>query len=326
MRDNPWFIHFWPAGHPSDPVQAGAGSDTLKRPQIRLYCFPYAGAGAAVFQTFAAGLPEEIEVWAANLPGHGSRLHEEPLVDLPFLVGMLAQAIAQLQAGGRGQVAGRRDRDRGPAQFGIRNSQFGIEQPATCNLQPATTRTTKSTIQNPQSLPPFAFFGHSLGALLAFEVGRLLRRQGRALPVHLFVAACPAPQLLARDRSWHRLADDELAAELRRYNGLPDELLAEPELLALFLPALRADLTLYETAVYQADRPFAFPITAFGGDHDPLVNAEELRAWRGQTSGPFHLTLFDGDHFFLRAAQPAVLAGIASAEWQSGKWQVAGGR
>lgn len=239
-----WFINF------ESPAQ----------PRMRLFCFPFAGGSAAVFRSFTAGLPPEIEVWAANLPGHGSRLGEAPLVDLRAAARLLAQALTPLSHG--------------------------------C---------------------PFAFFGHSLGALLAFEVARVLRWQGQRLPTHLYVSATIAPHLPRIDRQWHTLPDAELVAEMGKYNGLPAELLAEPELLALFLPGLRADLTMIETDVYVPERPFAFPITAFGGAADPLVSQDELTAWREQTRGKFQMTLFEGDHFFLDAAQPAILAAVTQS-------------
>lgn len=160
---------------------------------------------------------------------------------------------------------------------------------------------------------PFAFFGHSLGARLAFEVARELRRRDGPLPSHLFVSACPAPQLAIRPRAWHELADDALVAELRRYNGLPQALLEEPELLALLLPALRADLRLLETAVYTPEAPFDFPICALGGNQDPLINVQQLDAWRAQTTGAFRRVMFAGDHFFLQNAAAAVAAEITAA-------------
>ena len=226
---------------------------------MRLFCFPYAGGSAAVFREFARGLPDGLEVWAANLPGHGSRLGETPLQDMRQLADGVAQEVALLNE------------------------------------------------------LPFAFFGHSLGARLAFEAARALRRRGQDLPEHLFAAACAAPQLPASDRAWHTLADADLVRELSSHNGLPEALLAEPQVLALFLPALRADLALFETAVYEQERPFDFPITALGGNRDTLVSVKELEAWQEQSTRVLRLALFEGDHFFLRAAQTAVLDGVAKA-------------
>ena len=105
---------------------------------------------------------------------------------------------------------------------------------------------------------PFAFFGHSLGARLSFELARSLRRQGKPLPAHLFVSACAAPQI-PRERSLHTLPRTAFLAELERFNGIPKAVLAEQELLDLMLPVLRADFTVYETAVYNSEPSLSLP-------------------------------------------------------------------
>jgi medium-chain acyl-[acyl-carrier-protein] hydrolase len=161
---------------------------------------------------------------------------------------------------------------------------------------------------------PFAFFGHSLGARVGFELARSLRRQGKRLPAHLFVSASPAPQCSApHERQVHMLPKAAFLAELERRNGIPQEVLAEPELLDLLLPMLRADFTLYETAVYSSEPPLDCPITTFGGEEDHLVSREALAAWREQTVGPFQTAFFAGDHFFLRTAETELLRAIGYA-------------
>jgi medium-chain acyl-[acyl-carrier-protein] hydrolase len=159
---------------------------------------------------------------------------------------------------------------------------------------------------------PFAFFGHSLGARLSFELARSLRRQGKPLPAHLFVSACPAPQL-PHGPPFHTLPKSAFLAELERFNGIPAEVLAEPELMDLLLPMLRADFTAYETAVYNSEPPLTCPISAFGGSEDPLVSREALSAWREQAAGPFQISFFSGDHFFLRTAEKELLRAIEMA-------------
>ena len=156
---------------------------------------------------------------------------------------------------------------------------------------------------------PFAFFGHSMGARVAFELARELRRQGEALAAQLLVSACPAPQL-PRGRPVHTLPKDALLAELERRKGIPQTVLAERELMELLLPTLRADLTLYETAVYSSEPPLQLPIAAFGGRDDPLVDHEALAAWAEQTTGSFEMSFFAGDHFFLRTAEEQLLSAI----------------
>lgn len=158
---------------------------------------------------------------------------------------------------------------------------------------------------------PFVFFGHSMGALLAFELLRCLRRRRAAQPLHFLVSGHRAPQLPDPDPPLYHLPDDELIREMdERYNGIPQAILESPELLQLFLPTIRADMTILDTYEYGAEPPFSFPISAFGGDRDASVNREELQAWHTQTQGTFRLRIFAGDHFFVQSAQAQVLQAI----------------
>ncbi len=159
---------------------------------------------------------------------------------------------------------------------------------------------------------PFAFFGHSMGGLVAFEVARRLREQGQS-PVHLFVSASRAPQLVREDRPIHVLPDHEFMDELRRLNGTPEEVLEHGELMGLLLPMIRADFTALETYRHVPGPPLDCPITALGGADDPSVGRTELQAWQRQTRAAFTLHLFPGDHFYLNSAEPAVLALVARA-------------
>src|SRR5262249_1482612 len=132
---------------------------------------------------------------------------------------------------------------------------------------------------------PFAFFGHSMGAFIAFELARELRRTSRPLPVHLFVAAARAPHLPDRDTPYRSLADEEFVARLKRLNGFPTAVLETPELLDIILPTLRSDITLCERYAHQSEKPLDCPITAFGGRSDGKVRVGELAAWRALTRG-----------------------------------------
>ena len=161
---------------------------------------------------------------------------------------------------------------------------------------------------------PFACFGHSMGALIAFEFARELRRRGAASPMHLFASARRAPQLPRADVPLHTLPDDLFLEQLRqRYNGIPAAILAEPELLKLFLPMLRADFKMIETYQYAAEAPLDCPVTAFGGDQDALATPDDLAAWRAQTRGTFKQQMFAGGHFYLQAALPQLLAAVVLA-------------
>jgi medium-chain acyl-[acyl-carrier-protein] hydrolase len=155
---------------------------------------------------------------------------------------------------------------------------------------------------------PFALFGHSMGALVSFEVAHRLWDLGAGTPRHLFVSASRAPHAAERGRVLHALSDAELVMELRRLNGMAPQLLDEPELLQLVLPAVRADLTVCETYACATARPLPCPITAFGGLDDPRAPREDIEAWLAQTSGPFELHMIPGDHFFLHTAQEQMLS------------------
>ncbi len=162
-----------------------------------------------------------------------------------------------------------------------------------------------------------ALFGHSLGALIAFELARVLCRAGRA-PAHLFVSGSRAPQLPRRSPPLYQLDDVAfLEAVQRRYQPLPAVVLEDPQLLALFLPALRADFTLFDTYAYQPGESLDCPLTALGGDADPQVGPDDLAGWREQTRGPFRVGLFSGDHFYLRPQQGPLLRAVAAdlAPW-----------
>ena len=156
---------------------------------------------------------------------------------------------------------------------------------------------------------PFAFFGHSMGAILAFEVARRLRRRGLPQPRHLFVSGRSAPRVELSDPPIHDLPREEFFAELRRFSGTPEEVLRNRELLELVEPLLRADFSVSETYRYRPDaEPLAVPLTALGGAEDPEVAPEHLAPWREETTGPFQEHLLPGGHFFLAERRGEVLA------------------
>src|SRR5579872_609729 len=229
--------------------------------RLRLFCFPYAGAGALIFRTWSDGLPADVEVCPVQLPGRGTRLMERPFIHLSPLVEALAQALAPL-----------------------------LDK-------------------------PFAFFGHSLGALVAFELTRRIRREYGVHPARLFVSAGRAPQTPRGGPTIHALPEKELLAELRMLNSVPSQLLEHEELMAIMLPLLRADFSVYETYVYANEPPLNCPISAFGGLQDQRVKDCDLEAWRVQTSVSFSRRMFPGDHFFLK--QPLLLQGLSEELEQS---------
>ncbi|MUG92222.1 putative thioesterase [Scytonema sp. UIC 10036] len=156
----------------------------------------------------------------------------------------------------------------------------------------------------------FAFFGHSMGALVCFEVARQLRKQYDVSPVHLFVSGSGAPQTHKPSSLIHNLPELEFIEELCRLNGIPKEVMEYTELMQLMLPILRADLAVYGSYVYSNEPPFDFPISVFGGLQDKITR-DRLEAWRDQTIASFSLQMFPGDHFFLHTTQVLLLQNIS---------------
>ena len=154
---------------------------------------------------------------------------------------------------------------------------------------------------------PYAFFGYSLGALIAISVVRELDRLGRSLPQHLFVSACRAPHTARPLSPIHRLPDAEFIAALRGYEGVPEAVIENQELMTLFLPALRADFTLAETILFDDCIPLDCGITAFGGTADPYVDGSNLFLWQKHTSQHFALRLYEGKHFFLNEEKQSIV-------------------
>ncbi|MEM7061611.1 MAG: alpha/beta fold hydrolase [Cyanobacteria bacterium P01_B01_bin.77] len=166
-----------------------------------------------------------------------------------------------------------------------------------------TTVTAIIETLGPELLPylnlPFACFGHSLGALIAFELCRWLRRTVQLAPYHLWVSAAQAPQLPAEKAPMHTLPDAAFINELKHYQGTPDSILNNAEMMSLVLPILRADFTVLETYRYQPGTALGCPITGFWGQQDSIVSQEHVVAWNIHTQN-FSLEAIDGDHFFVQ--------------------------
>lgn len=155
---------------------------------------------------------------------------------------------------------------------------------------------------------PFALFGYSMGALVAFEMMRHLRAQGLPLPAHLFVAARRAPQMPENTTPLHNLPGDSFVKGIQsRYGGIPEAIMQDAELMAAFTPVLRANFTMIETYTYRDEEPFDIPIAAFGGTRDKTTSETELSAWGRQTKRSFSYQLFEGEHFFIQQHQSSVL-------------------
>lgn len=189
-----------------------------------------------------------------------------------------------------------RDVDLQPIQLPGRENR--ILEPAFTRMGPLVESLAKAVI--PRSDLPFALFGHSLGAIICFELCRLLRRMRVRAPSHLFVSGHRAPQIPDSDPPVHQLPDREFISELERLNGTPDPVLRESELMSLVLPCLRADFAVAETYVYAHEPPLDCPISVFGGANDCEASRAELAFWEQQTRAQFTLTILPGDHFYLR--------------------------
>jgi medium-chain acyl-[acyl-carrier-protein] hydrolase len=222
-----------------------------------LFCFPYAGGGASVFNSWPELLPAKVELWSVQLPGR------ENLLTLP----------------------------------------------AFTRIEPLSTALADA--MRPYLDIPFAFYGHSMGALVSFELARALRRERHATPQCLFVSGHRAPQLPAPHSALYDLPQSEFLDRVRNMGGTPDDVLANPELIELFTPVLRADFELCERYVYVEEAPLECRISCFGGVDDPRVKREELLAWRFQSEAPLRLRFLPGGHFVLHDSKMPLLQALS---------------
>ena len=157
---------------------------------------------------------------------------------------------------------------------------------------------------------PTLFFGHSMGATLAFEVAWRLEEKGRNAPLRVIVSGRSAPGIVRSERV-HQLDDAGILAEIRHLNGTESALLEDEEILRMSLPSIRGDYQAIETYSYTAGRILGCPITMFTGDSDPRTTIEEADAWRYYTKGSFRIRVFPGGHFYLSVNTASVVAEIA---------------
>lgn len=157
---------------------------------------------------------------------------------------------------------------------------------------------------------PYALYGHSMGALIAFETARALRARGLPQPVHLFCSGAAAPDVPRRRPVLGSASDEEVIKELRFLNGTPRELLENRELMELTLPTVRADFSVLETYDHRSETPLTVPLTVHTGKRDPSVSPSSLYGWRDQTDARTRLVTYEGDHFFLHTSTAAILRDI----------------
>jgi medium-chain acyl-[acyl-carrier-protein] hydrolase len=234
-----WFVRFLPRAEA----------------QARLICFPYAGAGAGIFNSWPYLLPEWLDVAAIELPGRGSHFSKAPLVDIETVVNELVREVAQLQ-----------------------------------DL-------------------PFALYGHSLGAKIAFEFACELQRRQGPRPAHLIVGARAAPhQPIQISPSPADLPREGFVEFLRDLGATPPEVLENRELMDLLLPTIHADFRLNESRPAKPWTALHCPITALCGATDRAVSKEFMRHWADLTTRRFDLIPVEGDHFFLHQSKETLLA------------------
>jgi surfactin synthase thioesterase subunit len=171
---------------------------------------------------------------------------------------------------------------------------------------------------------PLTLFGHSMGAMLAFEVANRLQRRG-ITPLGLFASGRRAPSTY-RDEQVHRADDDGLIADMKRLSGTDEQVFANEDIMRMILPAVRSDYRAVETYRHRPGPPLECPITALTGDSDPQVTLGEVQAWAEHTAGRFRLRTFTGGHFFLNAHAPQVIREIADFVRAASPAETGGGR
>ncbi|MBB1259073.1 thioesterase II family protein [Streptomyces alkaliterrae] len=163
----------------------------------------------------------------------------------------------------------------------------------------------------PRTDLPYALFGHSMGATLAYEVARRLQEAGRP-PLALWVSGRRAPHRVVDD-GLHRLSDDELVADISALDGTGTQIFGDAELLDIVLPTLRSDYRAAETYEYVPGPALDCPVHALTGFSDPRVAVRELHHWSEHTRRSFDLRVFSGGHFYLVDNHEDVVEVIAEA-------------
>lgn len=185
-----------------------------------------------------------------------------------------------------------------------------IAEPAFTSLEQLVT--TLIEVMQPYLYEPFAFFGHSMGGLIAYVLTRALQEEGLPQPRMLCLSAIKAPHLPSRQEPLHTQPLPEFLRSLYRLGGTPLAVLQNAELMRLMLPTLRADFTLYETYTHTTPSiPLTCPIAVYGGVQDTLVSREELEGWRSYTSASCIVRQLPGNHFYLHSAQDLLLSLLA---------------
>lgn len=149
---------------------------------------------------------------------------------------------------------------------------------------------------------PYVLFGHCSGSLVAFELARRLRSDGKPMPALLIASSVEAPAVRVVPEPMHLLPREELFTRFADYGGIAPEVLDDSEMMGMFEPVIRADYRLIERAAYRDEPPLGIPLAVIGGLDDPFVSYESLAAWRFETTESFSLQLLKTGHFVLEEA------------------------
>lgn len=228
-------------------------------PRVRVFCFPWAGVGSAVYRLWPAAFSDDVEVLPIQLPGRGWRVSEDPVRDLEALADQVTEAMLPL-----------------------------------CDR-------------------PFVVFGHSMGSWLGLLASERLEALGR-VPEAVLASGRQGPASGPLMSPMTHLDDGAFLDEMqRRYAAIPSEVVSDPELLSLVLPALRADIEAMERYRHRPGPKVSCPIVAIGGESDPVVPVRHLVTWADETSGSFDLHTAPGGHFYLEDDPEPVHALIRAA-------------
>jgi surfactin synthase thioesterase subunit len=223
---------------------------------MRLFAFPFAGAGASVFNAWHENLDRHIELLALQPPGRGARFGSPLVSTMTVMANLVVDAM------------------------------------------------------RPFLDKPYAIFGHSIGALTAFEVVRTLRHRGLPGPTRLFASAKRAPHLPPLGPQIHGLPDADFIQAISAYEGMPPEVLADPDLLAVVTPILRSDFKMSESYRHEVEAPLDCDLSLFGSVRDPFVPAPDLQAWAPLVSGKVDCRMFAPGHFFVATHAQEVIAAV----------------
>jgi len=213
----------------------------------------------------------------------------------------------------------------GPAAFGKWQSELPVNMEAWIAHYPGRgSRYNEAPIKQLNTLvenlsqaiqllldKPFAFFGHSMGALVAFELARKIRENKLPQPAMLFISGCSAPHLPDPHPPIHALPDGEFLHALKQFDGIPAEILRFPDAMELLIPVLRADFQVVETYTYTSDAPpLDCSIVTFGGLDDPRVSRKRIEGWALHTASNFKSQYFSGDHFFINHGKDEIIRAV----------------